>query len=107
MSVDKTMIGSRIQTIRKNKSITQKMLADGLGLSAQYVSTIERGKTAMAINMLSDIADFLEVDLYELIGASNKGSPDYKKSEMFRLYDGATSRQREKILAHAKIVVDE
>lgn len=107
MSIDKTMIGSRIQSIRKNKSITQKMLAEGLGLSAQYVSTIERGKTAMAITMLSDIADFLKVDLYELIGETNKGSPDYRKNEMFSLYEDATPTQREKIYKHAKIVVEE
>ncbi len=105
MSVDKTVIGARIQCIRKEKQLRQKDVAEALKLTDQYISKIERGGTAMTISQLSDIADFLGVDLYDLIGGANKGSPDYKKSEMLLLYEGATPRQREKILAHAKIVV--
>ena len=105
MSIDRTDIGARIQSIRKEKNLRQKDIAEALKLTEQYISKIERGATGMTITMLSDIADFLGVDIYELIAGTNKGSPNYKKNEMIQLYERATSKQREKILAHAKIVV--
>lgn len=105
MSVNKKLIGSRIQTLRKEKQLRQKDVADALGLTDQYISKIERGDTSMTLNTLSGIADCLGVDLGMLVGGANSASPDYGKHEVFAIMDKATPKQKDAIVAHAKIVI--
>ena len=105
MSIDKALIGRRIQTERKKSGMTQKKLAEAVGLTDQYISKIERGDTAVTLQTISAIADALAVDISSLMSAANSGSPDYTKYDLFKIVDAATPAQRKKILAHAKIVV--
>ena len=59
-----------IREARQAAGVTQKMLADALGVSQQYVSKLERGEMSpaniTAKNLLA-IADILEVDPHELV----------------------------------------
>ena len=59
-----------IREARQAAGGTQKMLADALGVSQQYVSKLERGEMSpaniTAKNLLA-IADILEVDPHELV----------------------------------------
>ena len=40
------IIGKRIQKIRKSKGYTQQQFAEKIGLSTNYLSDIERGKSS-------------------------------------------------------------
>ena len=59
-----------IKEARQAAGVTQKLLADALGVSQQYVSTLERGEMSpaniTAKNLLA-IADILGVDPHELV----------------------------------------
>lgn len=59
-----------IREARQAAGVTQKMLADALGVSQQYVSKLERGEMSpaniTAKNLLA-IADILGVDPHELV----------------------------------------
>ena len=59
-----------IKEARQAAGVTQKMLADALGVSQQYVSKLERGEMSpaniTAKNLLA-IADILGVDPHELV----------------------------------------
>ena len=57
------MIGQRIKVQRILKSLTQEQLAEMLGVSAGYISQIERGKTTINLRTLIGIADCLKCDL--------------------------------------------
>lgn len=62
-------IGSNIKKIRKEKHILQKEFKE-IGISQSYLSEIESNKTSVTVEMAANIADFLGVHLYELLGLS-------------------------------------
>jgi transcriptional regulator with XRE-family HTH domain len=60
---DPTALGHQIRDLRKAKRITLNELALMAGRSIGNISEIERGKTAVTIPVLQDIAKALEVEL--------------------------------------------
>lgn len=62
----KSLLGKRIREIRKNQAISQEQLAERAGISAQYVSNIERGKENPTLDLLLRLADALKVSLGQM-----------------------------------------
>ncbi len=62
----KAMLGTRIREIRKRRKLSQEMLAERAGISAQYVSNIERGKENPTLDLLLRVAEALKVSLREM-----------------------------------------
>ena len=58
---------TRIIELRKSKGLTQKQLADSLGIGQVSYSQIETGKTEITLHRLSQIAKVLNVDLFKLL----------------------------------------
>jgi transcriptional regulator with XRE-family HTH domain len=67
----KTMLNDNIRTIRKNKGFTQEDLANRLHVTRQTISKWEKGLSVPDAEMLSRLADELEVPVSELLGAGN------------------------------------
>lgn len=60
---DKTterIIGARIQRLRKEKGYTQQAFAEMIGLSTNYLSDIERGKSSARLDKFVAIINTLE-----------------------------------------------
>lgn len=64
-------IGNNILSLRKQKNITQDVLAAELGVTAAAVSKWEKGYTLPDILMLCALADYFEVTTDELLGRSS------------------------------------
>lgn len=62
------MIGQKIKVIREKKRITQKDLAETLGVSRQAVCMWESGKRELRIATLDRIANALSVPISTIIG---------------------------------------
>ena len=62
----KEMVGARIRDIRTRNRITQERLAEKMGISPKYLSSIERGKENPTLNTLIRLAEGLDVDLGEV-----------------------------------------
>ena len=60
------LIGTKIQTLRKNKNMTQAQLADVLSVSAQSVSKWENHLSSPDISLLPIIARFFGITMDEL-----------------------------------------
>ena len=60
-----------IRRTRENRNYTQDYLAAKLGISQNAYSKIELGYSNITLNRLVEIAEILEVDLVELITATN------------------------------------
>jgi transcriptional regulator with XRE-family HTH domain len=64
-------LGSLIKELRCEKNWSLKDLGAKTGLSAGYLSMIERGLTSVTITSLQGIADALFMDISEFFGASS------------------------------------
>lgn len=63
-------VGKKIYELRKNKNMTQEMLASEMGVSIAAVSKWETGNSIPDILMLCSVADFFDVSTDELLGRS-------------------------------------
>ncbi len=72
-------IGNLIKDIRMKNNLTQKDLADKLGVTYQAVSKWENGKNIPDIQLLKDISQMFNVDINELLeGEYKKKKRNYK-----------------------------
>ena len=60
-------IGDKIKKIRREKNLTQKELAQKLGTSPQNLAQYENGKRNPKLKTIRQLADALDVPLYELV----------------------------------------
>lgn len=65
-SINTKRLPSKIQELRKAKSLTQKQMAQALGLSEAMFSRIESGERAMQPNQIDVFAKILDADVSEL-----------------------------------------
>lgn len=66
--IDNTFIGKKIRQIRKGKKITQKQLADSLGVHESSITKYEKGTTDIPLSKIKKIAEALEVSPFEIMG---------------------------------------
>ncbi len=70
--MDQIKIGSFLKALRKEKNMTQEQLAEQLGVSNRTVSRWETGNNMPDISLLTEIAEFYDVSIPELIYGERK-----------------------------------
>jgi len=68
----KRAMASNVRRLRLARSLSQEELADRAGLSARYISSIERAVVAASVTVLGQLSDALGVDPCELIRRKGK-----------------------------------
>lgn len=66
------MIGERLKTLRKEKGLSQKELAEGIGTSQGYVCALEQDQKVPGGEILVSLKSFLGVDLNWLLTGEEK-----------------------------------
>jgi len=61
MSLNLSLLGSRVKKFRKRTRFTQEMLAELTNLSVQHIGNIEIGRKGSSVDALIRIADALNV----------------------------------------------
>lgn len=56
----------KIKEIRKEKGVTQKELAEKIGISYNYLSNLENNKFEIKLGLLLKISNVLNLDIKEL-----------------------------------------
>ena len=67
MGFDKKKIDAKIAALRKDRKLTQEQLAEKVGITVQYLGTIEGGKANTTLNRLDKIANILSCSSNDLI----------------------------------------
>ena len=80
--MDNIKIGKYIKTLRKNKNMTQKELADELSVSFQAVSKWEIGETLPDTSLLLKLCDILDTSVDKLL---NGGAIVMNENKMIKL----------------------
>jgi len=74
-SMDKTILGNFIAENRKKKDITQKEMADAIGVSPSAVSKWECGKSFPDIELLLELAKVFDMQVEELVNCKRNEEP--------------------------------
>lgn len=69
--MDQERIGKLIKELRKNNNLTQKDLADSLGVTYQAVSKWENGKNIPDISILKELSNNYNIDINDLLEGNN------------------------------------
>lgn len=59
--------GKNVKIERIKKDLTQEQLAELMGISQNYIACIEIGKQNMSLGKILELANFLEIDVHELL----------------------------------------
>lgn len=89
------LLGSRIKALRSAKHFTQEQIADQLGISRQKYARIEGGVNNITLEMLSRIANILEVTVGDItrvldetsVVAYRAGSENVSSEKIFDMLD--------------------
>ncbi len=74
--MDKEKTGQLITTLRKEKGLTQKQLAEALNVTDKAVSKWERGLSFPDISMLEPISEVLGISIMELLAGEIREGDD-------------------------------
>ncbi len=98
--LDQEKIGKFVADRRKNKSMTQKQLAEQLGVSDKAVSKWETGRSMPDNSILMDLCEILEINVNELLSGEKLSDDNYHgraEENIVRLMEQSESdRKREK-----------
>lgn len=70
--MDYFQIGQRIKKFRKIKNLSQEQLAEKIDISTTLMSHIETGTTKLSLQVLTDIAQTLEITTDDLLFEEKK-----------------------------------
>ena len=65
-------VGAILKRMRLQRKLSIRDVAEGSGLSASFLSTVERGESDVAIGRLARIAEFFDHDLGSMLGFSTQ-----------------------------------
>lgn len=89
---DYKALGERIKKVRKEKHLTQEVLAELCELSTAHIGHIERGTRALSIESLVTISSVLNVSTdYLLLNISNK-----QKNNLTNIINAASAADKDK-----------
>ena len=71
------MFGSNLRQIRKQKQMSQAMLANKIGKAQQTISWYESGQVYPSLKVVENIAQALDVSVEQLIAQNKKGASKY------------------------------
>jgi transcriptional regulator with XRE-family HTH domain len=61
----RTRFGKRLRKIRRDRDITQEQLAEAVNVTGEFISNLERGKSAPSFETVEKLAEALGVDVEE------------------------------------------
>ncbi|HBL83837.1 MAG: hypothetical protein A2Y17_08145 [Clostridiales bacterium GWF2_38_85] len=69
--INKILVGNRISALRKNKKLSQNILADEMGVTTQAVSKWETGLALPDVEILINMSHFFNIPINEILEGKN------------------------------------
>ena len=99
--MDQVQIGQFIKTIRKEKNLTQREVANRLGISEKTVSKWETGNGLPEVSLMLPLCELLEISVNELLSGERLDGKQYFE----RAEQNIMSLIQEKAEAKKKIII--
>lgn len=103
----KKLFGKNLKNIRKSRDITQAILAEKVNVEPKHISCIENGLNFPSADLISRLAESLDVQPYELFLFSEKPSILKIKEDLISLINTARDEEVERIYLYSKFVTAE
>lgn len=100
-------IGRRLKECREKIGLTQEQLAEKLGVSPVYISTVERGVTFPRIDRLIALLNTLRAPADAIFCDVLDYSFDYKSSQLSKELSSLPSDDQKRILKMVKLMIQE
>lgn len=81
--MDQNKIGAFISQLRKDENMTQKDLADQLGITDRAVSKWENGRGLPEVSLMKPLCDVLGISINELLSGEKIEQKDYREKSEF------------------------
>lgn len=104
--IDYKIVGNRIKQSRIKRGITQESLAEKLGISPEYCSKIECGKSKVNLERLSQISVILDIEIEYLIAGTVYDSNSYLKGDIATAINELKSNKLQAIHGIINIIKD-
>ncbi len=105
MNIDYALIGARIKAKRKERLMTQEMMAEALDVSVGYVSQVERGVTKISLDLLAEISSILDCDISVFVSGTAVSGENYLKSELSDKFDMLPARDKKLVLGMIEMMM--
>ena len=98
-------IGKRIKEYREKLGLTQDQFSEKIGLSVNYISTVERGGSFPRYEKLIKIINGLEVSADAIFCDVINNSVEYKENEISRRLSGLPTEEQRRILEMLDLMI--
>lgn len=101
---------NNLKALRKAAGISQKKMADDLGVAVSTVQNWESDRTAMTGHSLVMVADYLGVEMDAVYGRMDAGSVlafDPRERSLGELYRSCSEAGRQRICEYAEMIARE
>ena len=104
-------LGKRLMKLRRENHLTLKNLANETGLTAKYISQVEKGEVIPPVSVILQLSRALEIDSGVLLTEEKRrkgkeSDDDYQKRTEDYTYQTLTPEARHKHLKAFKIFID-
>ncbi len=87
---EKELLGAKIRFIRKNKNMSQEVLAEKADLSPRQIIKIENGQSAPTVFSLQRIASALDTSIESILDNKSFDSIEVIKSQILKKINNLT-----------------
>lgn len=78
MYFDAKEVAARLQTLRKDRGMTQEQMAEALNISLEHLSKMERGKRKPSIDLIVAMSGYFHVSTDYLLMGTDCGMEDHR-----------------------------
>lgn len=92
----------RLGTLRKRAGLSQKEMADAVGVKVRTYGSWEREEVTMSVSQLVDCARVLDCSTDEILGMPIRTAfSDPREAEIHRVWQGLDNERKERLVANA------
>lgn len=95
MNQKDTWVGDNIRYMRKERGLSQEVLAYKAGINSSYLGQVERGQKSPTIDSLSKISKALGVNVSELVGQAAPATTPATNTVLGKIYYQLHDRPQE------------
>lgn len=88
-------VAKRISSLRTTKGVSARDMSLGLGMSENYINSVENGKLSPSLVVLEYICEYLNITIKDFF--DNEKSTPYSQNELIALTEGLQHTQIESL----------